>query len=383
MKIALVTPGGVDRSAEVRVIPALIALIGRLAVEHDVHVFATHQDDAPDSWLLDGARIHNLGAPRTAWRAAAAILREHRVRPFEVIHAFWAGKHGALAVGIGALLRVPSVVHVAGGELAAIADIGYGGCLGWRGRIRERAVLRGATTVTCASQPIMDLIAERGVAAQRLPLGVDTRIWPPRHAVRRNPEEPARLVHVASLNAVKDQSTLLRAMRRLADEGRDFQLDIVGEDTLGGRMQTLAEDLGLGRHTRFHGFLTQRALRPIVEAAHVAVLSSRHEAGPVVLLEAAVAGVPTVGTAVGHLAEWSPRAALAVPCRDPAALAGAVAALLDDEDLRLRLASEAQRRATEEDADRTARAFDEIYRRIAARSGRAAARALPRNRRNA
>jgi glycosyltransferase involved in cell wall biosynthesis len=354
-----------------------------LAAEHELHVFTTHQDDDSGSWMLEGARIHNLGKPRTAWRAANAIVREHRARPFQVIQSFWAGRHGALAVGVGAFLRVPSVVHVAGGELAALRDIGYGGCCTWRGRIRERAVLHAATVVTCASQPIADLIAARGVAAQRLPLGVDLSRWPVRPLVRRPVDEPARLVHVASLNAVKDQPTLLRALQRLADAGREFHVDIVGEDTLGGRIQALAEDLSLSPRIHFHGFLTQGALRPIVEAAHVAVISSRHEAGPLVLLEAALAGVPTVGTAVGHLAEWSPHAALAVPCRDPAALAGAIATLLDDEELRLRLAAAAQRNAARHDVEYTARAFDEIYRRVALRSGRTTARAAARNRRNA
>jgi glycosyltransferase involved in cell wall biosynthesis len=50
--------------------------------------------------------------------------------------------------------------------------------------------------------------------------------------------------------------------------------------------------------------MTQRQLRPIVEAADLMILSSCHEAGPLVMLEAAVAGVPTVGTAVGHIREW-------------------------------------------------------------------------------
>jgi glycosyltransferase involved in cell wall biosynthesis len=353
----------------VRVIPALVALIGRLAAEHDLQVFATHQDDAPGSWMLEGARVHNLGLPRTARRAAALIVREHRVQPFHVVHSFWAGWHGALAVGLAALLRVPSVVHVAGGELTALADIGYGGCRTWRGRMLERAVLRAATRVTCASQPIANLAADVGVEAQRLPLGVDLKRWPPRSPVRRPAGEPARLVHVASLNAVKDQPTLLHALRRLADSGRVFHADIIGEDTLGGRIQALAEDLGLSRRTRFHGFLTQRALRPFVEAAHVAILSSRHEAGPVALLEAAIAGVPTVGTAVGHLAEWSPHAALAVPCGDPVALAGAVATLLDNEDLRLSLGAAALRNAARDDADQTARAFNEVYCGVVSRMG--------------
>jgi glycosyltransferase involved in cell wall biosynthesis len=371
MKIALVVPGGVDRSGERRVIPALLALLRRLSMLHELHVFATHQEDEPSSWMLEGARVHNLGLPRTAWRAANAIVREHRTSPFDVIQSFWAGRHGALAVGAGAFLRVPSVVHVAGGELAALKDIRYGGCCSWRGRARERVVLRCATVVSCASQPIVDLIAERGVRAQRLPLGVDLARWPLRAPVRRHGDEPARLVHVASLNDVKDQPTLLRALRRLADAGRSFELDIVGEDALGGRIQALAEELGLARLIRFHGFLTQRAARPVVEAAHVSVISSRHEAGPLVLLEAAVAGVPTVGTAVGHVAEWSPDAALAVPCGEPAALEAAIAALLDDEDLRLSIAAAAQRNAALEDAEHTARGFDAIYRRVAAAGTRA------------
>ncbi len=367
MKIGLIVPGGVDPSGEVRVVPALVALLGRLAAAHEVHVLATHQTDAPGSWMLEGARVHNLGLPRTAWRAAAAIVREHRRSPFQVLHSFWSGPHGALAAGIGALLAVPRVVHVAGGELAALHDIGYGGCRSWRGRAREHVVLRAATVVTCASQAIAEQISKRGVYAERVPLGVDLERWPLRPPRRRAAAEPLRLVHVASLNAVKDQTTLLRALRRLSDDGRELHLDVVGEDTLDGRIQALAGELGLLGKIEFHGFLTHRALRPVVDAAHVAVISSRHEAGPLVVLEAAVAGLPTVGTAVGHIAEWSPRAALAVPCADPNALARAIATLADDEDLRLEIAAAAQREALRVDADRTARAFDAIYRRIAAR----------------
>ncbi|HEY8520467.1 MAG TPA: glycosyltransferase family 4 protein [Gammaproteobacteria bacterium] len=361
MKVAMVVPGGVDRSGERRVIPALLALLGRLAAEHEVHVFATHQEPAPGRWRLEGAHIHNLGQPRTAWRAVRLIAAEHRRGRFDVIHSIWSGGCGALAVAMATLLRLPAVVHVAGGELVALADIGYGGCRTSRGRLRERAVLRRAALVTAASAPIIDLVAQHGVAARRLPLGVDLERWPPREPAPRDPGEPARLVHVASLNPVKDQSTLLRALRVLADRRRDFVLDVVGEDTLGGRIQRMAADLGLGARIRFHGFLTQRELRPLVERAHVALVSSRHEAGPVAMLEAAAVGVPTVGTAVGHVAEWHGHAALAVPCRDPAALAQALDAVLADEALRLRLAHAARERAEREDADATARACLAIY----------------------
>jgi glycosyltransferase involved in cell wall biosynthesis len=365
MKIALIVPGGVDRSGEVRVIPALLALIRRLAAAHELHVFATHQEPRPGSWSLEGAQVHNLGQPRTAWRAVNAIRAEHRKGPFQVLHSVWAGSSGALAVGIGTLLRIPSVVHVAGGELVALDDIGYGGCRSLRGRLLHRTVLRRATRLTAASAPICALVARYGVQAQRVPLGVDLERWPIRPPRRRRPSEQPRLVHIASLNRVKDQGTLLRALRILADRGREFRLDVVGEDTLGGEIQALAASLAIHDRVRFHGFLAQRELRPIVEAAHVAVVSSRHEAGPLVVLEAAAAGVPTVGTAVGHIAEWSPRAAVAVPCGDPAALASAIETVLDDEDLRLQLANEAQRRVQQEDAEHTARQFGALYEHLA------------------
>ena len=200
-----------------------------------------------------------------------------------------------------------------------------------------------------------------GVAAHRIPLGVDLAAWPPRDPVRRDPNRPARLVHVASLNPVKDQSTLLRALASLMRSGVDFEMSVVGEDTLNGSIQSMAAELRLSERVRFLGFLPQRQLRPIVEAADLMVLSSRHEAGPLALLEAAVAGVPTVGTAVGHIREWSPAAAACVPVGDWARLGERIGQLLQDEDLRLRIAREALRKAVSEDANYTAECFQRLY----------------------
>ncbi len=154
---------------------------------------------------------------------------------------------------------------------------------------------------------------------------------------------------------------MLRALSELADEGMAFQMDIVGVDTLHGEIDRQIRELGLQRHVRLLGFKTQRELRPLMESADLLVMSSRHEAGPLVLLEAAVAGVPTVGTAVGHIAEWAPSAALAVPVGDWFGLANTIRRVLLDEELRLRLAVAAQRRAILEDADHTARAFETLY----------------------
>jgi len=361
VRIALVVPGGVDRSGEHRVIPALLALIRRLALRDEVHVLALRQEDDACDWDLAGARIHNVGSRRTRLRAVRAVCEMHRSSHFALVHAVWSGACGQVAVAAAALLGIPSLIHVAGGELVALPEIGYGGRLRWRGRISEGMVLRAASVITAASAPVVEMISRLGFRAERVPLGVDLDSWPARAPVRRTIGSPARLVHVASLNRVKDQAALLRALAELTQRGVSFELDVVGEDALQGEIQALAVQLGLAARVTFHGFLTRRRLRPIVEAADLMIISSRHETGPVAVLEAAVAGVPTVGTCVGHIAEWAPRAALSVPVGDWAALAGAIGRMLEDEELRLGIAREAHARALAEDADYTAACFRGLY----------------------
>ena len=87
------------------------------------------------------------------------------------------------------------------------------------------------------------------------------------------------------------------------------------------------------------------------------------------MLEAAALGVPTVGTAVGHIAEWDPDAAICVPVTDSVKLAEALRAVLLDEDLRMRIGGEALRRATREDADYTACRFEALYEQVLRTAG--------------
>lgn len=361
MKIALIVPGGVDRSGTHRVIPALLALIRRLAARHELHVYALQQEPDPGTWELCGAQIHNLGATCTRLQAVRTIVAAHRRAPFQLTQSVFSGTPGLLAVATGRLLGIPSVVHVTGGELAALSDIGYGGRLAWKGRVRESIVLRAARAVTTSSAPMVAELAQLNIQAQRVPLGVDLDVWHRRSPAPRDAGTQARLLHVGSLNRVKDQSTLLRAFALVAKSWPTVRLDIVGEDTLNGAIQSAASALQVAEPVRFHGFLTQSELRPLMESAHLLVMSSRHEAGPYAALEAAIAGVPTVGTAVGHIAEWAPEAALAAPVGDADGIARLIDVLLTDDRYRLRLAAEAQRRARQEDADHTARCFEQLY----------------------
>jgi glycosyltransferase involved in cell wall biosynthesis len=363
MRVALIVPGGVDRSTTERVIPVLLALGGRLARVVDLHVFALNQEVRPSRYEVRGFPVTNVGSPRTRARAVLAVLDEHRRRRFDLLHAFWAGGPGQVAVVAGAAARRPVLVHVAGGELARLPQIGYG-ALTLRGRAATRLVLRRAAAVTAASGPIEAQARVMGVRTERLVLGVDLHEWPPCPPRPRPPDRPARLVHVASLNRVKDQPTLLAALAMVVRGGLDCTLDVIGVDTLNGSVQRSATDLGIAGRVRFHGFQPQHRVRALMTDADLLVMSSLHEAGPVVLLEAATAGVPTVGTAVGMIADLAPDAAVAVPPGDATALAAGIERLLRDDGRRLAMAAEAQRRAIAADADATARQVLGIYRRL-------------------
>ena len=126
-------------------------------------------------------------------------------------------------------------------------------------------------------------------------------------------------------------------------------------------MQRQCDELGLARYVTFHGFQPSQAVAPLYRAAHLHLLASRHESQAVVVGEAAAAGLPTVGTAVGVLAELAPEAAWAVPVGDAMALASCALALLRDATRREQLARAAQAWARAHDADWTAARFEAIY----------------------
>jgi glycosyltransferase involved in cell wall biosynthesis len=361
MKVALLVPGGVDASGEDRVIHSRLWLIERLGRRHEVHVFALGQNAEPGQWDLLGARVHDVGQSRgrarRLWKSFAA---EHRASRFAVIHAFfgWCGTHAAL---LGQRHDVPVVFHPSGGELVAMRDIEYGMGCSLVGRVALRTAIAGATKITVATPFMRRLAAERGIDAECVPIGVALDRWPASAVRARKANGPARLLHIGDIRPVKDQETLVAAAGTLQHRGVDFVLDVAGHDTTNGQFRSSTAVQTLGARLRWHGVLRRPELRRLVDQADLLLVSSRHEAGPLAVLEAAVAGVPTVGTAVGHVHDWAPHAAVAVPIGDASALARETESLLGDDTRRRALATTAQLQALAIDADYTARTFERIY----------------------
>jgi colanic acid/amylovoran biosynthesis glycosyltransferase len=166
------------------------------------------------------------------------------------------------------------------------------------------------------------------------PLGVNPREFPPR-PFRRAPS-PFQIVCVARLAPVKGQHVLIAAVQQLAKSGRRFRLRLAGDGPAGPELQQDVQNRGLSEYVAFEGNLNQDQLRELYRESDALVLPSFAEGLPVVLMEAMAMEIPCIASWVNGIPEIITHAVdgLLVPPADADALAGAMARLMDDADLR-------------------------------------------------
>jgi glycosyltransferase involved in cell wall biosynthesis len=368
VKIALVVPGGLHPSGVREVVPSWLALFERLAQSHELHAFVLRHLYEPTTYTLNGFHVHDLGRPSlpfgaTRWaqeRALSIALGKHG--PFDLIHGFFADPAGRLAARAGTRLAIPSVVTCDSGEFVSIPDINYGSQRTARGRQAVDDACSLATCVHVCTRFMAALAAARNVHAVVIPLTSVTSDAATAHRTARR-GGPFRIVQVASLSHVKNQRLLIDAFN-IVRHKIDARLDLIGEDTLGGALQDHAARIGVAGSVTFHSFLPQQQVLATLLDADVYVQSSRHEAAGVSVLEAAAAGVPTIGTLAGHVADWAPFKATAIEDANPESLAAAILAAHADPDGQRSIADAARAVAIAQDASYAAGKFDELYRRL-------------------
>jgi len=169
---------------------------------------------------------------------------------------------------------------------------------------------------------------------------------------------PPVVVAVGRLVEKKGFHHLLDAIALLVRRGRPVHLDLVGGGIEEAGLKARADALGVSGQVTFHGPLTQFEARDRIRGA--AVLAAPCVVGadgnrdglPTVILEGLALGTPVVATPVTGIPEAvvDGHTGLLVPEGDVPALADALCRLLDDPDLRCRLA-EAGRRHVEANFD--------------------------------
>jgi glycosyltransferase involved in cell wall biosynthesis len=321
-----------------------------------------------------GRAIRPLDDLRALW-ALFRLLR--RFRP-QVVHTHTA-KAGVLGRVAAALARVPVVVHTYHGHVLH----GYFGRLANRAiRLLERALGGLSSALVTVSESVQqDLVALRVARADRIrvvPLGLELTPFAgelARGALRSeagfDPRAPL-VGMVGRLAPVKDVPTFLQAARVLLDSRPDVRFSLVGDGDERAALESQARALGLGGALHFHGW--RRDLPAVYGDLDVVVNSSRNEGTPVALIEALAAARPVVATAVGgtpDLLAGGAHGTLVAP-GDPAALARAIAAALNDPAAAQARARQGRAHVLEHHAvARLVRDMDSLYRELlAARSTR-------------
>ena len=205
----------------------------------------------------------------------------------------------------------------------------------------ERAVLNvAAHVIVTSAATAQTLIADFGVAREKITIAEPGTERAPR--ARGSTGAPV-LLAVGSIVPRKGYDVLADAMAMIAD--RESRLVIAGSsrdrafaEALRARID--AADLH-GRIT-LAGELDDEALARAYDGADIFVSASHYEGYGMVLTEALARGLPIVTTTGGAAATTGPDdVALKVPPGDAPALAAALRRLIDDGELRARLADNA------------------------------------------
>jgi glycosyltransferase involved in cell wall biosynthesis len=153
--------------------------------------------------------------------------------------------------------------------------------------------------------------------------------------------DPGRMLFVGRLIAAKGIFDLVEALRRVLSSDRDCDLVVVGEGAQEQELRDRIRGLDLDGHVVLDGYRTEAELAERFRGAGIFVLPSWSEGFPTVLAEAMDAGLPIVTTRIRGAADHLEPGvhALFVEPRDVEGLTSAITTLLDDSELRTRMAN--------------------------------------------
>jgi glycosyltransferase involved in cell wall biosynthesis len=192
-------------------------------------------------------------------------------------------------------------------------------------RLLERFLFGGAVGIYAATRGYRDYALRHGANVDRTYLGswsVDEIFY----GAPRPPHPDGReLFFVGRLHPLKFVDDILVALAKLPAE---LRLDVAGEGTERGRLESLVSSLGLVNRVRFLGLVPREELVARMRAGKILLVTQGFSAA----VECALSGQPVVAYDHECNAEVvrDGETGLLVPFRDPVALARAVERLVSD-----------------------------------------------------
>jgi glycosyltransferase involved in cell wall biosynthesis len=214
------------------------------------------------------------------------------------------------------------------------------GALVWAHESLIPAVYRGVPFLAISESTRDDLV-HRGIPRERVDVvrcGLDHGAY----SVTVPPETRVQplVVFVGRLRKYKGAQILLRALPGVLRRVPEARLSVVGDGPYRSRLEALAHSLGIADRVEFLGVRSQAEKVEILNRALVLVAPSPREGWGLTVIEANACGAPVVASRSPGLVESvrDGETGILVPHGDPEALAGAIARLLEDKPLRLRMA---------------------------------------------
>jgi glycosyltransferase involved in cell wall biosynthesis len=166
----------------------------------------------------------------------------------------------------------------------------------WR-RWAARPLGPRTSATVCVSQGVADHLRPLGLIGPRLEIvhnGADSA----RYAIGAPPfaQRSQDIIMVARFARQKDQPTLIRAAKRLAETGWTGRLLLGGDgkNSHRGAAEKLVRKLGLDGRVDFLGRVTDAA--PLYHRCRAAVLATHYEGLPLVLIDYMAAGCAAIGS---------------------------------------------------------------------------------------
>jgi len=185
-------------------------------------------------------------------------------------------------------------------------------------------------------------LVRRGIAADRIRVS-HCGIQRPTLLPDIDAPRPQRVVYVGRLEAYKHVDVMLRAMARLADRFPDVEILVIGKGAARESLEALAKELGIAERTRFTGFIDDEERDALLAGSRVSVCPSEKEGWGLTVIESNTLGTPVVATDADGLRDSvrDRETGFLVEMGDVETFAARIGALLEDDDLALRMSKAA------------------------------------------